>query len=44
MQLFIDDLNGDIDSATYKVKSNQFIIILKKKGDESWYKLRKSNT
>lgn len=40
VQLYIDDLNNEIESVTYKSKPDKFILSLKKVNEAAWYKLR----
>lgn len=40
-KLFIDKLNGEIESASVKVKDAQFKIVLKKKEESPWFNLKK---
>ena len=39
-KLFIDKLNGEVESATHKAGDSQFKILLKKKEESPWFNLK----
>ncbi len=40
-ELYVDALHDNIDSVSYKVKANKFVLTLAKSTEMTWYKLKR---